>query len=72
MGLEVPEVAGVFEGWNEGDLDSFLIQITGTVLGKTDDATGRPLVDVIVDEAERRGAHRRLSRRRSSYVAIAY
>jgi 6-phosphogluconate dehydrogenase len=58
VGLEVPEVAKVFEGWNEGDLDSFLIEITGIVLGKTDEATGRPLVDVIVDEAEQKGTGR--------------
>src|SRR5687768_11019439 len=58
VGLEVPEVATVFEGWNEGDLDSFLIEITGIVLGKTDEATGRPLVDVIVDEAEQKGTGR--------------
>jgi 6-phosphogluconate dehydrogenase len=58
VGLEVPEVATVFEGWNEGDLDSFLIQITGIVLGKTDPATGRPLVDLIVDEAEQKGTGR--------------
>jgi 6-phosphogluconate dehydrogenase len=58
VGLEVPEIATVFDGWNEGDLDSFLIQTTGIVLGKTDDATGRPLVDVIVDEAEQKGTGR--------------
>jgi len=58
VGLEVPEVATVFDGWNEGDLDSFLIQITGIVLGKTDESTGRPLVDVIVDEAEQKGTGR--------------
>ncbi len=58
VGLEVAEVADVFDGWNEGDLDSFLIQITGIVLAKTDAATGRPLVDVIVDEAEQKGTGR--------------
>src|SRR3954470_492837 len=58
VGLEVPEVAAVFDGWNEGDLDSFLIQTTGIVLAKTDEATGRPLVDVIVDEAEQKGTGR--------------
>jgi 6-phosphogluconate dehydrogenase len=58
VGLEVPEIAGVFEGWNEGDLESFLIEITATVLSKTDDATGRPLVDAIVDEAEQKGTGR--------------
>ena len=58
VGLDVPEVATVFEDWNTGDLDSFLIEITGIVLGKTDEATGRPLVDVIVDEAEQKGTGR--------------
>ena len=37
VGLEVPEIAQVFDGWNEGDLDSFLIEITAIVLGKTDE-----------------------------------
>ncbi|HSK91413.1 MAG TPA: NADP-dependent phosphogluconate dehydrogenase [Euzebyales bacterium] len=58
VGLEVAEIAKVFEGWNEGDLESFLIEITSIVLNKTDEATGRPLVDVIVDEAEQKGTGR--------------
>jgi 6-phosphogluconate dehydrogenase len=58
VGLEVPEVAEVFRGWNEGDLDSFLIEITAIVLAKTDEETGRPLVDVILDQAEQKGTGR--------------
>jgi 6-phosphogluconate dehydrogenase len=58
VGLEVPEIADVFEGWNEGDLESFLIEITAIVLAKTDEATGRALVDAIVDEAEQKGTGR--------------
>jgi len=58
VGLEVPEIAKVFQGWNEGDLESFLIEITGIVLSKTDEDSGRPLVDVIVDEAEQKGTGR--------------
>ena len=58
VGLEVPEIAEVFRGWNEGELDSFLIEITARVLAKTDEATGKPLVDVIVDEAEQKGTGR--------------
>ena len=58
VGLEVPEIAQVFHEWNEGDLDSFLIEITATVLGKTDAETGKPLVDVIVDQAEQKGTGR--------------
>src|SRR3712207_8062439 len=53
-GLDVPAIAKIFEQWNAGDLDSFLIEITAKVLGKTDETTGGPLVDVIVDQAEDR------------------
>ena len=58
VGLEVPEIAQVFHDWNEGDLDSFLIEITATVLDKTDERTGQPLVDVILDQAEQKGTGR--------------
>ena len=58
IGLDVPAIAAIFEDWNSGDLESFLIEITATVLGKTDDATGEPLVDVIVDQAEQKGTGR--------------
>jgi 6-phosphogluconate dehydrogenase len=54
-GLDVPAIAGIFEQWNSGDLDSFLIEITAKVLAKTDDKTGGPLVDVIVDQAAQKG-----------------
>ena len=57
-GLEVPELAETFGSWNQGDLESFLIEITAIVLAKTDEATGRPVVDVIVDEAEQKGTGR--------------
>ena len=55
LGLGAAEQAAVFREWNRGDLDSYLIQITGEVLAKVDAATGRPLVDVILDEAEQKG-----------------
>ena len=58
VGLDVPEIAQVFHEWNEGDLDSFLIEITATVLDKTDERTGQPLVDVILDQAEQKGTGR--------------
>jgi 6-phosphogluconate dehydrogenase len=57
-GLSAPEIAQVFEQWNEGDLESFLIETTSKVLAHTDATTGRPLVDVIVDEAEQKGTGR--------------
>ena len=52
------EIAEVFAEWNQGELDSFLIEITAKVLGKVDAATGRPLVEVIVDQAEQKGTGR--------------
>jgi len=54
-GLDAPAIATIFEEWNSGDLESFLIEITAKVLGKTDEKTGGPLVDVIVDQAEQKG-----------------
>jgi 6-phosphogluconate dehydrogenase len=57
-GLEVPQIADQFRDWNDGELESFLIEITARVLAKTDDATGRPLVDVILDAAEQKGTGR--------------
>jgi 6-phosphogluconate dehydrogenase len=56
-GLEVGEIAERFKGWNETELESFLIEITARVLAKTD-ATGQPLVDVILDAAEQKGTGR--------------
>ncbi|WP_433506558.1 NADP-dependent phosphogluconate dehydrogenase [Pseudonocardia halophobica] len=57
-GLDAPAIGKIFEEWNTGDLESFLIEITGKVLAKTDEKTGRPLVDVIVDQAEQKGTGR--------------
>jgi 6-phosphogluconate dehydrogenase len=54
-GLDAPAIGKIFEEWNTGDLESFLIEITGKVLAKTDEKTGKPLVDVIVDQAEQKG-----------------
>jgi 6-phosphogluconate dehydrogenase len=58
LGLSAPELAEIFEEWNSGDLDSFLIEITAKVLRQTDAATGKPLVDVILDQAEQKGTGR--------------
>ena len=55
LGLSAGELAQVFSEWNKGDLDSFLIQITSEVLTKVDEETGKPLVDLILDEAAQKG-----------------
>jgi 6-phosphogluconate dehydrogenase len=54
-GHEPDAIADVFEEWNGGDLESYLIEITAEVLRQTDAATGKPLVDVIVDQAGSKG-----------------
>jgi 6-phosphogluconate dehydrogenase len=57
-GMGAAALAGVFERWNQGDLDSFLIETTAKVLRQVDQASGRPLVEVILDEAEQKGTGR--------------
>jgi 6-phosphogluconate dehydrogenase len=55
LGLSASDQAAIFREWNRGDLESYLIEITGEVLAKTDAASGLALVDVILDEAEQKG-----------------
>ena len=49
------EIADVFAEWNTGELESYLIEITAEVLRQVDADTGRPLVDVILDQAGAKG-----------------
>ena len=55
LGMSAPEIGKVFEKWNEGDLNSFLIEITAAVLNHTDNVTGKPFVDIILDQAGQKG-----------------
>lgn len=54
-GLSAGALADVFARWNEGELNSYLIEITTTVLRQVDPDTGRPLVDLILDQAGQKG-----------------
>jgi 6-phosphogluconate dehydrogenase len=54
-GHDTDALAEVFVTWNEGDLESYLIEITAEVLRQRDEATGEPLLDVIVDQAGSKG-----------------
>jgi 6-phosphogluconate dehydrogenase len=56
-GLDAAAIAGIFEEWKTGELDSYLIEITAAVLRKRD-STGGALVDSILDEAEQKGTGR--------------
>ena len=57
-GFTAAEASAVFRTWNEGDLDSFLVELAGDVLAHEDADTGKPLVELIVDEAEQKGTGR--------------
>ena len=55
LGLSLDEIQKTFVEWNQGDLDSFLIEITSKILGVKDPITGQPMVDVIMDRAGQKG-----------------
>jgi 6-phosphogluconate dehydrogenase len=58
LGAPPGELAAVFRDWNTGELESYLIGITADVLQHVDAVTGRPFVDVVLDEAEQKGTGR--------------
>src|SRR3989441_8837422 len=58
LGLSADELASVFREWNNGRLQSYLIEITSYVLAKHDDGARSSLVDAIEDEAEQKGTGR--------------
>jgi 6-phosphogluconate dehydrogenase len=55
VGLSNDELAAVYSEWNEGELDSFLIEITSKIFTRKDDKTDKMLVDVILDRAAQKG-----------------
>lgn len=54
-GLTAPELHEVFERWNAGPLDSYLIEITRDIMAVVDAETGLPLVELILDKAGQKG-----------------
>jgi 6-phosphogluconate dehydrogenase len=54
-GLQPNDLAKIFDEWNKGDLDSYLIQITAQIFRKIDPDTGKPIVDIILDKAGQKG-----------------
>ncbi len=55
LGLSASEMHDIFATWNEGELKSYLIEITSDILLRVDEDTGKPLVDMVLDEAEQKG-----------------
>jgi 6-phosphogluconate dehydrogenase len=60
-GLNAQELAGVFSEWNAGELRSYLVEITAKIFERTDDETGKPIVDAILDEAQQKGTGKWMS-----------
>ena len=58
LGMSAQEIGEVFDRWNTGKLESFLVEITGKVLKYVDPLTNKPLVDVILDRAAQKGTGR--------------
>ncbi len=54
LGLKEAEIAAIFDKWNKGVLDSFLIDITANIL-KYNDEDGEPLITKILDQAGQKG-----------------
>jgi 6-phosphogluconate dehydrogenase len=54
-GMAPAEIGETFERWNEGVLDSYLMEISADVLQQVDPVTGQPFVDVVLDAAGQKG-----------------
>lgn len=55
LGLTADELYDVFHEWNQGELDSYLIEITRDIFRQRDELSGQPLVEVILDKAGQKG-----------------
>lgn len=57
-GMDAGQIGQVFDGWRDGPLASYLIDITAKALASSDAATGQSIVDVIRDQAGQKGTGR--------------
>ncbi|MEM9574824.1 MAG: NADP-dependent phosphogluconate dehydrogenase, partial [Pseudomonadota bacterium] len=58
MGMDAPAISDVFSKWNEGPLQSYLIEISAEVSKVIDEKAGIPILDVILDKAGQKGTGR--------------
>ncbi|MCB5161598.1 NADP-dependent phosphogluconate dehydrogenase [Marinomonas algarum] len=58
LGYEPEEIGKLFAKWNQGILNSYLVEITADILQQYDQTTGAPLVDMILDSAGQKGTGR--------------
>ena len=57
-GVGAEELHQIFDGWNKGELESYLIEITSKIFTVIDDETGKPVVDLVMDRAGQKGTGR--------------
>ncbi len=55
LGLTPKEMHDIFARWNEGELNSYLIEITSHIMSRQDPETGKPMIHVILDTAGQKG-----------------
>jgi 6-phosphogluconate dehydrogenase len=55
LGLTNEQLHEVFAEWNQGELESYLIEITADIFSKVDSESGQHIVDLILDEAQQKG-----------------
>jgi 6-phosphogluconate dehydrogenase len=55
LNFDEKALSSLYAGWNEGRMNGYLMEITAKVLSRKDDRTGRPLVDMILDQARQKG-----------------
>jgi 6-phosphogluconate dehydrogenase len=58
LGLQAHAIADVFRRWNDGALQSYLIEISAEVAAADDPLSGKPILDVILDRAGQKGTGR--------------
>ena len=58
VGFSPEELAEVFTDWNDGDLESYLIQITSKIFEQKDHESDQAIVDMILDRAGQKGTGR--------------
>ncbi len=55
LGMPEAELGEIFTQWNAGSLSSYLVEITADILKTKDEQTGKPILEVILDEAKQKG-----------------
>ena len=55
LGMSNKEIGDTFKEWNKGEMESFLVEITGDIMHKKDDESDQDMIDVILDSAGQKG-----------------